>query len=84
MKKVISFAYLDKPSIEISKLKEVIKNVEEPSEDYQKEIVDYLKRSMLLDNQPKAIKVKIRSARYVMMSREPYIDNSFLGPNRSV
>ena len=36
MKKVIPFAYLDDSNIEPLKLKEVIKNVEEPSEDWRK------------------------------------------------
>ena len=41
MKRVVPFTYLDEPSIEASKLKEVI-SVEAPREDRRKEIIDYL------------------------------------------
>ena len=72
MKRVILVAYLDKPSIKTPKLKEVIKNVEEPSKDWKKEIVDYLERFMLLDNRAEVKEVKTRSIRCVLMSGELY------------
>lgn len=57
----------------------MIKNVEEPSKDWKKEIVDYLERFMLLDNRVEVKEVKTRSTRYVLMSGELY-QRSFFGP----
>ena len=79
MKRVIPFAYLDEPSIKTLKPKKAVKNVEESSEDCQKEIMDYLKRSELLNDRTKAKKVKGRATRYVMISGELY-QRSFFGP----
>ena len=65
MKRVVPFAYQDEPSIETLKLAEMISVV--PSEDWHKEIIDYLERSVLPDNQVEARKVKLRPKRYVMV-----------------
>ena len=63
--------YLEESIIEASKLKEML-NVEEPSEDWCKEIIDYLKRSMLPYNRIEPRKIKIKTARYVRVLGELY------------
>ena len=65
MKRVILFTFQDEPSIEALKPTEVI-NIA-PSKDWHKEIIDYLERSVLPENQVQARKIKQRVARYVMM-----------------
>ena len=77
MKKVIPFSFQEEPSIEALKPVKVI-NVE-LSEDWCKEIIDYLERSMLPDNRVEAWKIKLRVARYVMLLRELY-RRLFFGP----
>ena len=75
MKRVISFAYLEESSIEVPKLKEVVSVG--VSGDLRKKIVDYLKRLELLDNRVEARKVKLKAARYVMISGELYLRSLF-------
>ena len=75
MKRVISFIFQDEPSIEALKLTKVI-NVA-PSEEWHKEIIDYLERSVVLDNWVEVRKIK--PARYVILLGELY-RRSFFGP----
>ena len=78
MKRVIQFAFQDEPSSEAQKLTEVISA--SPSEDLHKEIINYLERSVLLDNQVDAMKI---NGGYVMLLGELY-PFYFLGLIRSV
>ena len=77
MKRVIPFAFQEESSIEDLKPTEVINMAS--SEDWCKEIIDYLERLVLSDNQIEAKKIKLRAARYVILSRELY-QHSFFGP----
>ena len=81
MKKVIPFTFYDEPSVKAPKPTEVI-NVTQ-SEDWSKEIINYLERSMLPNNQVEASKIKLRVVRYVMSSGK-FTDAHFLGLIRSV
>ena len=53
--------------------------MEETSEDWWKKIVNYLERPMLFDNKAEARKIKAKTMRYVVVSRELY-QWSFFGP----
>ena len=70
MKRVAPFSYQDEPVIEAPKLTKVISVP--PSQDWCKEIIDNMERSVLLDNRVKARKVKLVLARYVMVLGELY------------
>ena len=76
MKRVIPFAFQEEPSVEAIKLIEVI-NVA-PSEDWCKEIIDYLERSVLSDNWVEARKIKLKEASYVIFVGTNALKSSFL------
>ena len=77
IKRVIPCAFQDEQSIEAMKLTKVLSAT--PSEDWHKEIINYLERLVLPNNRVEARKIKWRATRYVMLSGELY-PFLFFGP----